>query len=837
MDNKPIHIHTEPGYVNAKDDAALNMANERRSGVYTKFASGFKLEKTAALTVTLRKGIYSHQGHKYIVYQDTSFTLIAAATGQKKIAYLVSEYVYKSGNVQEHTLKILQGTSAVSPSPPALKTANLFGIEATTTSQEAIYQIDIIEGSINKISLVTSVLDGVDTNDIQALQQQIDTKTDKTWTNAEQQRVNAAIDKKADTTHVNQQNALKVDKTVYDAKMTMLDNKNSDQDTKIAENKGAASTANTNAIDANNNANTRVKQTTYDAKMTALDNKGAAQDTAIKDIQKNVSTNVTEIGKMVKKSGDVMSGALQLPPSNPSGDYHAVHKTYVVTELAKKVNLTTYDAKIKTLDDKDKTQDTAISAKLETSTFNAYKTTNDNKVNTKADKTYVDTQDTALGKRIDTNVTNIDKKADKTYTDTELGKKADKGSVQMQKITADNGSGKIHLPNNGGKNLQTEVLAMANGFAYIFVYCSGNSGFPSGLTGYLAGYATRFGDIYTIILVHNTTNDMYRCVCNKTTWTGWEKLPNRGEMNLKADKTATQLKKITNDNGSVKLSTAQADGKANPLDYFKALDRGLETFYIPSSSNVTNATIRGLALKTNLNDTTNLSGAGVALGIGGNRIYTSEWNGNSTATNTIWQKYLWEEEIQRMTGLSASGSVLAQNAQVGTNLLGYINKVHPGKTEFYITGNISNTPILNRAYHGTITRYGNRINVEMSDQFGNRFFNTTKGTYPNLTFCGWEELSCWYPYITSAVTLNAQREYTFTTPIRGINFMGTNTERRVIKGANPYSLTEGVYTEFEVHFTSTHIISIYLYENNKKLRFAARPASSSIVIGKVWVCY
>ena len=51
--------------------------------------------------------------------------------------------------MQEHTLKVLQGASSANPVPPALLKKDLFAIEATSTSQEAIYQIDITEGNIN----------------------------------------------------------------------------------------------------------------------------------------------------------------------------------------------------------------------------------------------------------------------------------------------------------------------------------------------------------------------------------------------------------------------------------------------------------------------------------------------------------------------------------------------------------------------------------------------------------------------------------------------------------------------------------------------------------------
>ncbi len=373
MENKPIHIHTEPGYIEAKDDAALNMANERRSGVYTKFASGFAFEKTAALTGTLKQGIYSHQGHKYICYSETIFSFIAAATGQKKICYLISEYVYKSNNVQEHTLKVLQGASSANPVPPALLKKDLFAIEATSTSQEAIYQIDITEGNITKISLVTSALDGVDVNDITGLQVQIDKKTDKSWSTDEQTRVNAEFSKKGDITYINQQDALKVDKTTYDAKMLDIDSKNGTQDTAIAAAKSAADTANTNAIAANTNADSRVKQTVYDAKIVLLDAKDKAQDDAIKVVQTANDANATNMTNKVDKKGDVMSGALQLPPTNPSGDYHATHKNYVDVQDSKKVDKTTYDAKMVALDNKNSTHDALIA--------------------TKTDKTYVDAQD------------------------------------------------------------------------------------------------------------------------------------------------------------------------------------------------------------------------------------------------------------------------------------------------------------------------------------------------------------------------------------------------------------------------------------------------------------
>lgn len=733
MDNKPIHIHTEPGYIEAKDDAALNMANERRSGVYTKFASGFALEKTAPLTATLKKGIYSHQGHKYICYKETVFPFIAAATGQKKICYLISEYIYKSNNVQEHTLKILQGASSANPVPPALMKKDLFAIEATSTSQEEIYQIEITEGNITKISLVTSQLDGIDVNDVSNLQTQIDKKTDKTWSLDEQTRVNGEIAKKGDVTYINQQDALKVDKIAYDAKMLDLDSKNGAQDTAIATAKSTADTANTNAIVANTNADSRVKQTLYDAKMVLLDAKDKAQDDAIKVVQTANDKNDANMINKVEKKGDIMTGALQLPPSNPSGDYHATHKNYVDVQDSKKVDKTAYDAKIIVLENKDKTQDTTIATKADKTyvdtqdakqvsksgdsmtgalqlpsanptalTQAAHKGYVDAKVEPKSDKTYVDTQDakqvSKSGDSMNGMLTlpltapfNTTHATHKTYVDTEVAKKLTTSATlnwQKIKITSDTG-GTIGIPK--GTSVAKYFQDNPYMFQHFYANSTDNVGSPGTLRGIIGntgvpsptnpiGIFWGLGLDYTGKLYGTHTKG------NSTSAVEWQRyLDERDKTQFYKD---FQVGQITSPTGALSQTPTASE---TLMQFFTRLVVGMHTVYIAgtiSGAPVGNTGFRGIIHKVSANTADYPYGVLDIILSGANpkASFIGMLYGKDLFTEDFWLRFKMQPDQWRTVFYRANGVTLY--AKTPTTLTLTASATKPKRLRIYANGNI-----------------------------------------------------------------------------------------------------------------------------------------------------
>lgn len=151
LQNKPINIHTEPGYIAARDDASINAAmSGGKTGVYTSYEDGCKIKKIHVLSVEIGRGVLSHQGFMYRVYTPIRFDFTAANVGQKKYVAIFSSYKREAETKQKHEILFREGTSAEQPKMPSLIIGDA---QKNDTTEDLIATILISAGEIEKIEM------------------------------------------------------------------------------------------------------------------------------------------------------------------------------------------------------------------------------------------------------------------------------------------------------------------------------------------------------------------------------------------------------------------------------------------------------------------------------------------------------------------------------------------------------------------------------------------------------------------------------------------------------------------------------------------------------------
>lgn len=152
---KAINVNNPGVSIGAENIASRNLALWGGSGrlpVYENMAANI-----ISGEIVISSGIYSNQGYEVEIPEGETLTfpIVTESSGIKRYDLVVSELSRNSDGVETHTIKIVSGTAAISPTAPSLVTGDFKGGE--DTRQETIHTI-LIDGTTASVVSSASVL-------------------------------------------------------------------------------------------------------------------------------------------------------------------------------------------------------------------------------------------------------------------------------------------------------------------------------------------------------------------------------------------------------------------------------------------------------------------------------------------------------------------------------------------------------------------------------------------------------------------------------------------------------------------------------------------------------
>lgn len=150
-----INVNNPNVQVGAEHIAAENLALWGRSGILPIY------DRMAATVLNgeliVNSGIYSNQGYEVIIPngETQSYPIVTQGVGIKRYDILVSELSRDGEGVENHVLKIVSGTAAISPTKPSLIQGDFTG--GDDLRQEAIVTL-LVDGANILVESVASTL-------------------------------------------------------------------------------------------------------------------------------------------------------------------------------------------------------------------------------------------------------------------------------------------------------------------------------------------------------------------------------------------------------------------------------------------------------------------------------------------------------------------------------------------------------------------------------------------------------------------------------------------------------------------------------------------------------